>query len=100
MRMSVTEEGLTLLVQRQKFAVAVSALDGRVGDAAHRKAERAGGGVHLFDDARVLRGVADDAALADFAFAHFELRLDEDDDAPALSQERRERGQHLRRGDE
>src|SRR5215207_9943045 len=62
-------------VEREELPVAVGAGDGRVGDAEYGQPEGAGRGVDLLDDARVLRRVAHDPALADLALAHLELRL-------------------------
>ena len=62
----------------------VSAVNRRFDHSAHTQAKQPSRGIYFGDHALVLRRIFHDAAFAYFAFAYFELRFDERDDAATI----------------
>lgn len=68
---------LTLLIMRKKFHIAVGPVQWRLDYVSRYQAELFGCLVYFRNYPRVLFGIANNAAFADFAAAYFKLRLDQ-----------------------
>src|SRR5215471_1221034 len=87
-------------IQRQELNIAIRALNRRFNYSTNVQAQRLGRRIDLSYHALMLFRISYNPALADFTFAYFKLRLDENDDATLLVQQRHKGRQNLRRRDE